>query len=487
MAACGPGNPCTCGPGNPCAGINECCGGLDNSLISTINKCGTSVHYCNYETQTDLCGPCNKSDCYDWYPSGFYRGSHKCQKQVNEWKDCKFTKGNCINGRRQIIINKQPNGGVACPTYEYEICNDCEFSAWTDCSNNNRTRKITKAETNGGLSCPDESSLIQTCNNCEVVSDWTACTVCLEKTDSRVSSGDCTNKQRTREIIPATNGGLDCPDSSSIIQTCSDCIVSDWTGPCINNKRIKRTIPPTNGGLSCQYLDPSSLIQTCNNCVVSWSPCINRTRTRKRTQSINGGTACTLEENALPETQICSDCVVSEWTACTNTNNVRFRTKQTIPPTNGGLSCPDESSLIQSCNDCIVSDWSNCIDNRKTKTTIPPKNGGISCPNESSLIKSCNNCEVSVWSQCSNNRRTRIITKTPTNGGSCDYILTEPCDECNEEWSKCDCNTKTITKNCNGIIQTKNCNNNCENKNIFNYIINFFNYIALIIMNFLKL
>jgi hypothetical protein len=123
------------------------------------------------------------------------------------------------------------------------------------------------------------------------------------------------------------------------------------------------------------------------------------------------------------------------------------------------------------------------------KITKAETNGGT-CNNI--LIESCNNCEVSIWTKCLNNNRTRKIIKVETNGGSCDYILTEPCDECNEEWSKCDCNTKTITRNCNGIIQKKNCNNNCENKNIFNnnifnYIINFFNYIALIIMNFLKL
>jgi hypothetical protein len=185
-----------CGPGNPCTGINECCGGFVNGLINTVNTCGTSMYYCNNETQTDLCGPCNTPSCYDLYPGEYWRGSLKCQKQVNEYKDCKFTKGNCINGSRQIIINKQANGGVACPTYQYEICNDCEVSEWSRCLNNKRTRTIIKAETNGGT-CND--ILTNDCYVCTGIwSKWSEC--------------DCNTKKITRTKKVFDNNNLSCID-----------------------------------------------------------------------------------------------------------------------------------------------------------------------------------------------------------------------------------------------------------------------------------
>jgi hypothetical protein len=272
------------------------------------------------------------------------------------------------------------------------------------------------------------------------------------------------------------SSGIDCP--SQIDETCSGCVVSAWTD-CLNNKRTRIITKDVTYNGYCNDI----LIQSCNDCEFSaWTDCSNNNRTRKITKTeTNGGLSCPNESSLI---QTCNNCEVSTWSNCSNNKRTKIITKNA---TNGG-TCND--ILTEPCNDCEFSPWTNCSNNNKTRKITKAETNGGTCNNI--LIESCNNCEVSNWSKCLNNNRTRKIIKVETNGGSCDYILTEPCDECNEEWSKCDCNTKTITRNCNGVIQKKNCNNNCENKNIFNnnifnYIINFFNYIALIIMNFLKL
>jgi hypothetical protein len=191
-----------CGPGIPCTGINECCSGSINSL----NTCGTSMYYCNNETQTDLCGPCNNWWCYDMDPLDVIKGSIKCQKQVNEYRDCNFTRGECINGRRVITITKHGNGGVPCPTYE--ICNDCEFSEWSDCSDNKKTRIITRTATNGGT-C--NNILTEPCNDCSGYwDDWTPCEANCDGIKS-YNNGIETYKigyrtSKYKIITPASNG-----------------------------------------------------------------------------------------------------------------------------------------------------------------------------------------------------------------------------------------------------------------------------------------
>ena len=234
-----------CGQDNPCTGNNECCGGFVNGLINTLNICGISMYYCNHETQTDLCGPCDTSGCYDLYPGEYWRGSLKCQKQVNEYKDCKFTKGDCINGRRQIIINKQANGGVACPTYQYEICNNCEVSEWSKCLNKKKTRTIIKPETNGGT-CND--ILINDCYDCTGIwSEWS----------------ECLNNKTTKTIIkPNTNDDI-CNDI--LTYDCYDCtgIWSEWSECDCNSKvitRIKKVFD--NKNLSCTEIIEK---KDCNN------------------------------------------------------------------------------------------------------------------------------------------------------------------------------------------------------------------------------
>jgi hypothetical protein len=505
-----------CGPGNPCKGNNECCCGLYGN---NYNKCGTTVSFCNQYSIQNLCGPCTTSNCFDIPVQGpqQFPGSFQCPQQVHEYKDCRLTNwSSCNNERRTITITRDAItggslNGVACPdpTNLIQTCNNCIISDWTACINRTRTRTRTQS-INSDMACTIEQnalSLTQTCNNC-IISDWTAC---------RVSEGDSTNRTRTRKRTQSINSTACTLEENALpeTQSCNDCIVSDWT-PCINRTRIKSTIPPTNGGRTCP--DPSSLIQTCNNCIFSdWTECdgTNRTRTRKRTQSINS-TACTFEENALPETQSCNDCIVSDWTgACIN----RTRIKSTKPPVNGGLSCPDPSSLIQTCNNCIISDWTPCNGTNRTRTRKRTQsiNGGTVCTLEENALpetQTCNNCIISDWTTCdgTNRTRTRIqsinstactseenalpLTQTcnhciisdwtlcnatdkiktrkrtdATNGGTActpeenKLLLNEDCYNCKiglwanwSVWSACDCKTKTITRTKKVINNNLNCN-----------------------------
>ena len=443
-----------CRPGKPCTGANECCGDIESDHFA---QCGTTEEYCysnilfNYvtntyidnsrKTQKDLCGPCTTPNCFD--PNPYYPASNLCPKQVGEFKDCRFIK-ECIDGKIRITITRQPiqthgSSGIDCPSQIDVTCNNCELSTWSDCSNNNRTRTITKDATNGGLSCPNESSLIQTCNNCEV-STWS----------------NCSNNKRTRIITKnATNGGT-CNDI--LTEPCNDCEFSIWSNCSNNNRTRKKTKEATNGG-TCNDI----LTEPCNNCEFSlWTNCSNNNRTRKRTKEATNGGTC---NDIL--TEQCNDCEVSTWSECLNNQRTRIITKTA---TNSG-TCND--ILTEPCDDCvgIWDDWTSCEANcngveiykigyrtSKYRIITPENNGGKSCNIDDGKIKRENNC-----------------IKNCVGNFDC------------SKWSECDCNTKTISRNCKGIIQKKNCSNNCENKNVFNYIIDFLNYIALIIMNFLKL
>ena len=81
----------------------------------------------------------------------------------------------------------------------------------------------------------------------------------LVPTDCVVGNwSDCLNNQKTRTIIPATNGGKACTEDY-IIQNCTNCYVSKWSD-CSNNKKTRTIIPATNGG-TCTEVDT---IQTCS-------------------------------------------------------------------------------------------------------------------------------------------------------------------------------------------------------------------------------
>jgi hypothetical protein len=274
--------PCECGIINgvptPCTRPNECC---SNSFFYK-NTCGLDYNFCSeFTTQENLCGPCTTEFCFNYYRNSNpldVNGSTHCPRQVSEFKDCKFTRGECIDGKSKITIIEEAKYNGTCPTDE--TCTDC---SWTACINNIRTKSI--PPTNGGRPCPD-ISLIQTCNNCEV-STWS----------------DCSNNKRTRTITKAATNGGTCNDI--LTELCNDCvgIWDKWT-PCIANcdaiktsdvtenykngyrtSTYKIIIPESNGGASCNI--ENGQIKIDNNCLKNcscseWSECdcITKTITR---------------------------------------------------------------------------------------------------------------------------------------------------------------------------------------------------------------
>ena len=249
--------PCECGIINgvptPCTRPNECC---SNSFFYN-NTCGLDYNFCSNFTQENLCGPCTTQYCFNYYQNALpnNNGSIHCPKQVSEFKDCKFTRGECIDGKSKITITKQANGGVACPTNQYETCDNCIISDWTACTNNTRTRRRTQA-INGGIACTQYENalpLTQTCNNC-IISDWTA----------------CTNNTRTRIRTQAINGGIACTQYENelpLTQTCANCEFTEWTN-CLDNIRTRRIITfPIN--TVCPSTSSLIQIQECYDCVVS--------------------------------------------------------------------------------------------------------------------------------------------------------------------------------------------------------------------------
>ena len=212
----------------PCTGANECC---SNSFFYN-NTCGLDYNFCSNFTQENLCGPCTTQYCFNYYQNALTdnNGSIHCPKQVSEFKDCKFTRGECIDGKSKItIIEEAKYNGVPCPTDE--TCTDC---SWTACINNIRTKTI--QPTNGGKTCPD-ISLIQSCNDC--VGFWDQWTPCIANCDA-IKTYDLTENYKigyrtsTYKIItPEGNGGVSCNIKDGQIKIDNDCLkncsCSEWS------------------------------------------------------------------------------------------------------------------------------------------------------------------------------------------------------------------------------------------------------------------
>jgi hypothetical protein len=94
-----------------------------------------------------------------------------------------------------------------------------------------------------------------------------------------------------------------------------------------------------------------------------------------------------------------TDCVVGEWSECSNGQKTRTIT----PATNGGTACT-EIDTSQNCTNCVVGQWTACSNGQKTRTITPATNGGTACE-ETKTIEKC------VWqyfnnSYCSNGEYT---------------------------------------------------------------------------------
>jgi hypothetical protein len=119
------------------------------------------------------------------------------------------------------------------------------------------------------------------------------------------------------------------------------------------------------------------------DCVVGeWSECSNGKRTRVITPATNGGTCAEVDTS-----QNCTDCVVGEWTACSNNQ----RTRVITPATNGGTCAEVDTS--QNCNDCVLGQWSECSNGKMTRTITPATNGGTACTE----VDTSQNCFVTLY------------------------------------------------------------------------------------------
>ena len=111
------------------------------------------------------------------------------------------------------------------------------------------------------------------------------------------------------------------------------------------------------------------------NCIISdWTACDNRsntrTRTRTRTRTITRTrtrtlSACTLEENALPLSETCNNCIISDWTQCNGNNCIQTRTRtQSI----NGTPCTLEENAL------LLTQISNVLTHSETVSTSKATN-----------------------------------------------------------------------------------------------------------------
>ena len=175
-------------------------------------------------------------------------------------------------------------------------------------------------------------------------------------------------------------------------------------------------------------------ISGCTDGVISdWSPwkCENNvsTRTRNCIPPLNGGKPC--ESAVLIETSDCSNAKMFEWSEWKCSNGKANRTRICVPAKNGGKPC---ESLVETkdCSDAKMSEWiqGNCDNGKvtRTRTCIEPVNGGKPCE---SLIetKDCSDAKMSEWTSWNPDLLYETRTRTciqPVNGGkSCDTNMIE--------------------------------------------------------------
>jgi len=348
-----------------------------------------------------------------------------------------------IQDLRKLPVSQAPPEVVNCVL--------SEWSAYSDCVNNQttRTRTVITQPSGGGLACGVLSETEACLNpvNCELSawSDWSSC------------EGQST-QTRTRTIITQpSDGGAEC-GALSETRNCPpvNCVLSDWSAysVCENNTQTRtRTVitPASNGGTPCGALSQTISCVPNIDCVLSewsaYSSCDGQsTQTRTRTvitpQSGNGA-AC----GALSETISCPpvDCVLSEWSAYSSCDgqSTQTRTRTVITPaSNGGTPCGALSETIN-CPpiNCVLSEWSEwstCINNEQnaTRTIITQASNGGTCE---ALIKYRDcvpvvNCELSEWSEYSScdgqstQTRTRTVITQPSGGGTACGALSETID-----------------------------------------------------------
>ncbi|XP_013411289.1 uncharacterized protein LOC106174328 isoform X4 [Lingula anatina] len=369
--------------------------------------------------------------------------------QWSNWGTCSVTCGGGSRSRTRSCSDPAPAfGGSPCPgsppdtQTDTESCNsnacpvDGNWGGWTPWSNCSRTcgggvrfksRECNNPPpSNGGVSCPGSSNLTETCNpqGCPVnggLSNWSSWGTC-----NVTCGGGSQSRTRTCTNPVPQNGGADCVGIRLELQQCN-------TQGC-----------PVNGGYS-QWSSWGTCSSTCGGG--------SQTRTRtctNPTPAFNGNDCSGLGPNS--ETQQCNTqgCPVngglttwSSWATCNVTcgggSQSRTRTCTNPVPQNGGADCVGDRLELQQCNTqgCPVNgnytEWSNwsacsrtCGNGQQTRnrscTNPAPANGGDDCSTIGAFEE---------LRQC-------ILQNCPVDGGYSDWSL----------WSTC-----TVT--CGGGQQTR--------------------------------
>ena len=234
---------------------------------------------------------------------------------------------------------------------------------------------------------------------------------CSFKDWSEWDTCDCATKKqsRTRETIPAENGGADCVGDKIEYKDCDeptgckkDCSFKDWSGwdtcDCATKKqsRTRETIPAENGGDDCvgdkiEYKDcdePTGCKKDCSFKDWSgWDTCDCATRKQSRTRETipaeNGGADCVGDKI---ETKTCGFDEWSNWGNCDCATRKRTRTRKAIPDINGGSDqvCPGSLEESEECKP------ENCYQSFKDAyVTTGQFIQQYSIPSESECVRDC--------------------------------------------------------------------------------------------------
>jgi len=290
------------------------------------------------------------NDCFFLMQESESCHAEACWTDFGDWGDCSVSCGGTgtRTKSKSCVEPEQGSGGLPCPSQNTEeVSESCDapacwtdFGEWGQCSvscggNGTQTRsKSCIAPSNSGLACPD-SDVEEESQVCQAPACWTdygawgECSVSCGGTGTQIRTKTC--------IEPGEGNGLPCPAENSKEEAQSCDAPACWT----------------------EFGD-------WGDCSVSCGGTGTQTRSKSCIEPTEGGQACP-DENVVEESQSCDApacwTAFSEWTACEGVcgqNGTQERKRTCIEPTDGGLSCPDETTetQTQSCDTIgLSSTW----------------------------------------------------------------------------------------------------------------------------------
>jgi len=372
----------------------------------------------------------------------------------SDWTQCPVTCGGGEQNRIRKCDTEASGGGKSCSDFDLEQRVNCSlnpcpidgilspWSTWTICSvscgeGKRERNRVCSLARYGGVSCLS-ANLIETepclvkpdCPIDGTLTQWTNWTPCSTSCDEG-------KQTRSRNCIPAQNGGNDCGDG--LLAQTKSCILA----PC-----------PVNGKLT-EWTEWSQCSKSCGSG--------DTFRTRTCIEPRNGGLPCNEELNQQSQcnTHACKiDGVWKPWTSwvCSVTcgSGVEQRHRECNGPFNGGDNCIGDTHQSRMCQaasttcpiDAIEESWgtwSSCSAacgqgvQVSKRTCIPPQFGGMACgpleKNQTCLVRYCpvNGVPLpwSSWGLCSvscgsgTHSRTRQCSVPQHGGLSCNAHLTE--------------------------------------------------------------